>query len=166
MKKKTIIGITAACIICAGIGSYFLLNHFSTKTDDGTIYVQKVSTLTDSSSTQNRYSGVVESQDTLDITQDSSKTITEFYVEAGQEVKKGDKLFTYDVTEAQNSIQQKQLDIESQNNEITAQNNTISDYNEELKNGGDKIEIQARINDANYAIRQAASWPSISQYTG
>lgn len=155
MKKNTIIAITSTCLICLGIGTYFLLHHFSTKNDDTTIYVQKVSSLTGSSSTLNRYPGVVESQDTLDISQDTSKTITEFYVEAGQEVKKGDKLFTYDVSEAQNTIQQKQLDIEAQNNEITAQNNTISDYNEELKNGGDKIEIQARINDANYAIRQA-----------
>ncbi len=155
MKKKIIISIASTCIICAGIGTYFLLSHFSTKNDDSTIYVQKVSSLTGSFNTQNRYSGIVESQDTLDIAQDASKTITNFYVEVGQEVKKGDKLFTYDVSEAQNAIQQKQLDIEAQNNEITAQNNTISDYNEELKNGGDKIEIQARINDANYAIRQA-----------
>lgn len=77
------------------------------------------------------------------------------YVEAGQKVRKGDKLFSYDTTEASNSIAQKKLDIEAQNNEIAAQNNTIEDYKAELNKGGDKVEIQARINDASYAIRQA-----------
>lgn len=77
------------------------------------------------------------------------------YVEAGQKVRKGDKLFSYDTTEASNSIAQKKLDIEAQNNEIAAQNNTIEDYKAELNRGADKVEIQARINDASYAIRQA-----------
>ena len=52
-------------------------------------------------------------------------------------------------------LHKKKLDIEAQNNEIQAQNNTIADYKAELNKGGDKVEIQARINDASYAIRQA-----------
>lgn len=156
MKKNTRITIIVSlCIMIAAIGIYFLLHAFQTGSTSETIYVQKVSTVTGSSYTENRYSGVVESQETLDINQDSSKTIADVYVEAGQEVKKGDKLFSYDTTEASNSIAQKKLDIEAQNNEIEAQNNTIADYRAEINNGGDKVEIQARINDANYAIRQA-----------
>ncbi len=154
-KKKKIILISFLCIICISIGVYFLLKANSTASDDSTIYVQKVSSLTGSSYTQNRYSGVVESQDTLDISLDSSRTLSDVYVEAGQEVHKGDKLFSYDTTEASNSIQKKQLDIESENNEITAKNNEISDYNAQINNGGDKVEIQAQINEANYAIRQS-----------
>ncbi len=154
-KKKRIILISFLCIICISIGVYFLLKSNSTTTDDSTIYVQKVSSLTGSSYTQNRYSGVVESQDTLDINLDSSKTLSDVYVEAGQEVHKGDKLFSYDTTEASNSIQKKQLDIESENNEIAAKNNEIADYNAQINNGGDKVEIQAQINEANYAIRQS-----------
>lgn len=104
---------------------------------------------------KNRYSGVVESSETVDINQDGNKSITDMYVKAGQKVSKGDKLFSYDTTEAANSIAQKKLDIEAQNNEIQAHNNTIADYKAELNKGGDKVEIQARINDASYAIRQA-----------
>ncbi len=154
-KKKKIILISFICIICISIGVYFLLKSNSTASDDSTIYVQKVSSLTGSSYTQNRYSGVVESQDTLDINLDSSRTLSDVYVEAGQEVHKGDKLFSYDTTEASNSIQKKQLDIESENNEIAAKNNEIADYNTQINNGGDKVEIQAQINEANYAIRQS-----------
>lgn len=153
MKKKTkIIILISVCILITIIGIYFL---FPKGNNSGNIYVQKVSTIIGSSYTENRYSGVVESSETVDINQDGNKSITEMYVEAGQKVRKGDKLFSYDTTEASNSIAQKKLDIEAQNNEIAAQNNTIEDYKAELNKGGDKVEIQARINEASYAIRQA-----------
>lgn len=153
MNKKTkIIILISACLLIVVIGIYFL---FSKGNNNQNIYVQKVSTIIGSSYTENRYSGVVESSETVDINQDGNKSITDMYVKAGQKVSKGDKLFSYDTTEAANSIAQKKLDIEAQNNEIQAQNNTIVDYKAELNKGGDKVEIQARINDASYAIRQA-----------
>lgn len=153
MNKKTkIIILISACLLIVVIGIYFL---FSKGNNNQNIYVQKVSTIIGSSYTENRYSGVVESSETVDINQDGNKSITDMYVKAGQKVSKGDKLFSYDTTEAANSIAQKKSDIEAQNNEIQAQNNTIADYKAELNKGGDKVEIQARINDASYAIRQA-----------
>ena len=153
MKKKTkTIILISACLLIVVIGIYYL---FPKESSNGNIYVQKVSTIIGSSYTENRYSGVVESSETVDINQDGNKSITDMYVKEGQKVSKGDKLFSYDTTEAANSIAQKKLDIEAQNNEITAQNNTIEDYKAELNKGGDKVEIQARINDASYAIRQA-----------
>ena len=153
MNKKTkIIILISACLLIVVIGIYFL---FSKGNNNQNIYVQKVSTIIGSSYTENRYSGVVESSETVDINQDGNISITDMYVKAGQKVSKGDKLFSYDTTEAANSIAQKKLDIEAQNNEIQAQNNTIADYKAELNKGGDKVEIQARINDASYAIRQA-----------
>lgn len=153
MNKKTkIIILISACLLIVVIGIYFL---FSKGNNNQNIYVQKVSTIIGSSYTENRYSGVVESSETVDINQDGNKSITDMYVKAGQKVSKGDKLFSYDTTEAANSIAQKKLNIEAQNNEIQAQNNTIADYKAELNKGGDKVEIQARINDVNYAIRQA-----------
>lgn len=153
MNKKTkIIILISACLLIVVIGIYFL---FSKGNNNQNIYVQKVSTIIGSSYTENRYSGVVEFSETVDINQDGNKSITDMYVKAGQKVSKGDKLFSYDTTEAANSIAQKKLDIEAQNNEIQAQNNTIADYKAELNKGGDKVEIQARINDASYAIRQA-----------
>lgn len=153
MKKKTkIIILISACLLIVVIGIYYL---FPKESSNGNIYVQKVSTIIGSSYTENRYSGVVESSETVDINQDGNKSITDMYVKEGQKVSKGDKLFSYDTTEAAHSIAQKKLDVEAQNNEIAAQNNTIEDYKAELNKGGDKVEIQARINDASYAIRQA-----------
>lgn len=158
IKKKTkIISLTVVGVLAiAGIG-YYATNQFSSNNDGSTIYVQKVSSLTGSSFTSNRFSGVVESQETLDINSDASKKVTEIYVQAGQEVHQGDSLFTYDVSEASTSIDQKRLDIEAQNNEIVAQQNIITDYNESMKtaDADQKVEIQAQINNANFAIRQA-----------
>lgn len=154
-SKKIIIIIIAVVIGIAifGIGGYLMFG--SSSSDDSTsIYVQKVSDLTGSSYTENRYSGVVESQDSLDITLDSSRTLKEVYVQVGQEVNKDDALFSYDTTEASNQIQQKQLSIEASNNEIAAQQNVISDLNTQINQGGDKVELQAQINDANYSIRE------------
>lgn len=152
-KSKKLIIIIILVIIVLSIGAYFIFSN--TSSDDSTsIYVQKVSSLTGSSYTENRYSGVVQSQDTLDITLDSSRTLKEVYVSQGQEVKKDDPLFSYDTTEASNQIQQKQLVIEAQNLEIQNRNNEIADYKASM-NSSNQIEVQAQINDANYSIREA-----------
>ena len=102
MKKKKVIGAVALGTVVLAATAYFVLKP---KTDSNIgIYAQKVSTLTGMDVAVNRYSGVVESQETTDMNADPSKKIMEVYVTEGQEVKAGDKLFTYDVTEATNNI--------------------------------------------------------------
>lgn len=65
MNKKTkIIILISLCILIAIIGIYFL---FPKGSNTQNIYVQKVSTIIGSSYTENRYSGVVESSETVDI---------------------------------------------------------------------------------------------------
>lgn len=163
-KAKIIVSLTAVAAIAVSAGLYFGLSGMSSSDDSSTIYVQKVSDITGSSYTSNRYSGIVESQEKLDISQDSSKTIAEVYVSEGQEVHIGDSLFSYDVSESQNKIQSNNLDIEAQNNEISARNNEITDYNKQMKEeNADTTEIQAKINDANYAIRQASNQIKVLQ---
>lgn len=65
MNKKTkIIILISACLLIVVIGIYFL---FPKGNNNQNIYVQKVSTIIGSSYTENRYSGVVESSETVDI---------------------------------------------------------------------------------------------------
>lgn len=67
MNKKTkIIILISACLLIVVIGIYFL---FPKGNNNQNIYVQKVSTIIGSSYTENRYSGVVESSETVDINQ-------------------------------------------------------------------------------------------------
>lgn len=82
MKKKTkIIILISACLLIVVIGIYYL---FPKESSNGNIYVQKVSTIIGSSYTENRYSGVVESSETVDINQDGNKSITDMYVKEGK----------------------------------------------------------------------------------
>lgn len=146
-KKKKIIltaGIGAA-VVCAGL-LYFLLS--GNRSSSGTaVYVTKVSDLMGISSGVNRFSGVVQSQQSVDLQLDSGKTVSEIYVTEGQQVRKGDKLFSYDVTEASNSLASAQLDIEGYNETISQLNTQISELQAERNQTGSNellTEIQAK----------------------
>ncbi|MGM9941842.1 MAG: efflux RND transporter periplasmic adaptor subunit [Bulleidia sp.] len=151
-KTKIIAAVIAVCVVIAAV-VWVLWPKNATDTDG--VYVQKVSWLTGSSWTGgNRYSGVVETQESLEIRKDGAREIKEIYVSEGQTVAVRDPLFVYDTDEMSQKITAAQLDIENANTEIEALKNQINDYNEEMKQGGDKVAITALINDLQYSIRQ------------
>lgn len=92
----------------------------------------------------NRYSGVVETQKTEEIKYDSTKKISEVYVEVGSQVKAGDKLFSYDVQSINLEIQKEQAEIEFANS-------NIANYNEQI------IEIRNNMSGASPAQQMALS---------
>ena len=65
-----------------------------------------------------RYAGVVVSENVVEITRDSSKRVEELYVEVGQEVTAGDKLFSYDTDELELALEKAQLEVEKMTNEL------------------------------------------------
>ncbi len=65
----------------------------------------------------NRYAGKVVSQSTVDVNKDGDKTVAELKVAVGDEVKKGDVLFTYDVDHINRSIEETQLEIDKMRSE-------------------------------------------------
>ncbi len=77
------------------------------------------------SATQNRYSGVVETQQTLDITLDQTKTVEEILVKEGDLVEVGTPLFTYNTDEMEKSLVQAQLDLERAQSQIESLNHQI-----------------------------------------
>lgn len=138
MKKKfIIIAIIAAILAGGGFVAYkYVLPRFTSSqpADDGnSVYVTKVSDIVGSSNAfaGNRYSGVVETQEVVAVKADSDKTIKDTYVEAGDNVKKGDKLFEYDVEEMKTQLSQTQLDLEQTQSEITSYNNQIASLEKE-----------------------------------
>ena len=106
-KKKLIIGGTAAGVIlvAAIFGFVFLKGHSSGSSDSGDlVYVDSVTSimgLGSGTGQLNRFAGVVEPQKTVTIKQSSDKKVKECYVKEGDEVKKGQKLFIYDTSEAE-----------------------------------------------------------------
>ncbi len=152
-KKTVIIAVTAVvCIALCIAGWLFWPKNISGGTDG--VYVQKISAMNGYGYTGNRYSGVVEAQESLEIKKDSSRTVSQILVSEGQQVHVKDALFTYDTTDLSQKITSTNLDIENANTEIEALKNQISDYTSEMNHGGDKVEITARINDLQYSIRQ------------
>ena len=152
-KKTVIISVMAVVLVAVCAAGWFLWPKENGGTADG-VYVQKISDMNGYGFTGNRYSGVVEAQESLQIKKDSSRTVSQIFVSQGQQVHVKDALFTYDTAEISQKITAAQLDIENANTEIEALKNQISDYTSEMNSGGDKVEITARINDLQYSIRQ------------
>lgn len=110
--KKGII-ITSLCAFTL-VGIKFYLN--STNKID----VNSVSTLNtgywDNPSTS---TGFVSNSDTQSVLYDASKTITQVFVQEGQQVNAGDPLLSYDLTTLQSAVDTSQLDVEKAQNAIT-----------------------------------------------
>lgn len=110
--KKGII-ITSICAFTL-VGIKFYLN--STNKID----VNSVSTLNtgywDNPSTS---TGFVSNSDTQSVLYDASKTITQVFVQEGQQANAGDPLLSYDLTTLQSAVDTSQLDVEKAQNAIT-----------------------------------------------
>lgn len=110
--KKGII-ITSICAFTL-VGIKFYLNS------KNKIDVNSVSTLNtgywDNPSTS---TGFVSNSDTQSVLYDASKTITQVFVQEGQQVNAGDPLLSYDLTTLQSAVDTSQLDVEKAQNAIT-----------------------------------------------
>ena len=73
-----------------------------------------------------RYAGVVSAQGETKIAKDESRRVASVAVKAGDEVKKGQPLLTYDQTQAQ-------LDLERINNELSSMNTNINQLYKDKK---------------------------------
>ena len=162
-KKKVgiIIGVIAAAVVAAGVGFYFLKGRSSGGNSADKVYVEKVSAIMNQSAgINNRYSGVVEPQETLEINKDSERKVKEVYVSVGDEVEEGTVLFSYDTEELQMQIDQAKLEMEGIANDISNSNAQIAElqknldqYNssnaaqeglEEVREGAKKLSEQAK----------------------
>lgn len=81
------------------------------------VSVQRAGELAMSGQSGNRYAAMVVSEDVTSINRDSSKSILELYVKVGDEVKAGDKLFTYDSEALALELEKQQLELEKMKNE-------------------------------------------------
>ncbi len=130
-KKRNIVIVILVLVMiaAAGAGAYWYLYIPRGTASDEVVYVSSVATITGQSANglNNRYAGVVESQESWSVTADSTLKIEETFVEVGQEVEKGTPLFSYDVTETENNLRTAKIDLERMNNDLTALKNTIDE---------------------------------------
>jgi HlyD family secretion protein len=139
-KAGILIGAVVVLAVLGGTGFYFrdtiagALPFFDAGNTEDKVYVEKVSrVMSQYTGISNRYNGTVESQDTYEVTVDSSRKIQEILVEEGDEVEEGQKLVTYDVSDIDMQVKQANLEVESINNDIDNYNEQIKQLQEQMQ---------------------------------
>lgn len=160
-KKKIVVIVIIVLLVLFGIGAaVIVMTRNKDRGSDEMVYVESVSNITGLGLTgDNRYMGIVESQETKGVEKASDKTVKEIFVEVGDEVKTGDKLFEYDTEEMTLKLRQLELELSSINTSITTSNQQIASLAAER----DQVEadykmeytaqiqsLQAQINQYNY----------------
>lgn len=116
---------------------------------EGGIPVQRADQLALAGQAGERFAGVVVSENVVEISRDSSKRIEELYVAVGQEVKAGDKLFSYDSDELELALEKTQLEVEKMTNEQVTYTEQLEKLEKKLKNTwneSDKVRLTLEIN--------------------
>lgn len=160
MNKKVVI--TIGAVVIAGVitsGVYFLGGSKSGASSGEGVYVDSVSMITGVGGIgiQNRFSGVVEPQETLEIKLEDGKTVKECYVEEGQEVSIGTELFLYDTGEMARQLEEGKLELESIGNEILSMNRQIKTLEAEKANASEdnKLEYTIQIQNLQNSAKRA-----------
>ena len=136
MKKSILIVGGLIIAAAAGAGGWYYYNNggLENVSNQQQVYVTAVRTLMGTSSgVQNRYAGVVEPQDTVEVQIDSGRKVREVNVKTGEEVKKGQLLFEYDLSSIEEDLQKARLDLDRLKNEALSLSDQINTLEKEKK---------------------------------
>ena len=147
MKRKAILAFVL-CLALAGCG---------TKQD--AVYVQSVERLASAGGIApgDRFLGLVVSEHTAEITRDSEKTIQELMVKEGDDVKKGQALFSYDTEELQLSLDKKNLEAAQLQSTIESSQEKIKTLERERQSvtGTARLQYTVEIQSAQVDMKEA-----------
>ncbi len=167
MKKKVVIFISIVFVIAAFVtGAFFIWKGDKVKKSEGLCYVESVANITGSGMTwNNRYMGVVETQEVTKVQKDSEKVVKEIFVQEEDTVKAGDKLFEYDTDEMTLKLRQLELELTSYYNNISTMYDQIETLTAERETAPEeqKIEYTSQIQNLQAQINQASYDASAKQ---
>ena len=156
-KKKIVLTIVILAAAAVAVLAVVFAKRGGTGGGDAA-YVESVQDISGgaSSGAQNRYSGVVESQETWDINVNQDQTIKEILVAQGDEVEEGTPLFTYDTDEMNLQLSQAKLELEEIGNEIKNYNSQIKALQAEKKNASkdEQFNYTVQIQSMENSIKQ------------
>lgn len=149
-RKKIIITGAAACagIFVIGTGFWFAFGKNDKDGKENVVYVNSVDSLMNpgnSGGILNRFAGVVETQESLEIPASPDQTVKEIYVEEGQEVQVGTPLFIYDTEKTSEELEKAQLELERISNEIGNKYNELAALEKEKKNADKSAQLDYTI---------------------
>ena len=147
MKRKAILAFVL-CLALAGCG---------TKQD--AVYVQSVERLASAGGIApgDRFLGLVVCEHTSEITRESEKTIQELMVKEGDDVKKGQALFSYDTEELQLSLDKKNLEAAQLQSTIESSQEKIRTLERERQSvtGTARLQYTVEIQSAQVDMKEA-----------
>ncbi len=159
MKTFLKIVLTLAILGALGYGGWWAYNrYFAEAPKEGTVYVQSVSAITGvgPAGRGNRYGGVVEAKNIIEINPDKDLTVKECFVSAGDKVTEGAPLFSYDVASMEIAYEQLQLDIKGLENGIQTSQEKVESLKKYLIRVAEfkKYEVQMQIQTEELEIRK------------
>ena len=111
------------------------------------VYVQSVAEITGTGAVamENRFPGMVVSENVSEIKKDPDKTVTDLMVKEGDDVTEGQELFSYDADEIQLSLDKQKLELE----QIQAQ---IDNYKDQIATLEKEKEDASKDSQAQYTV--------------
>ena len=163
INKKKVLRISLiglGILVLSGVVFLILNTFFGNKLSKEKVYVDSVKTLVilgDVSGAMNRYAGIVEPQDTWNIQKSSDKKVKEIFVQEGQSVDKGTKLFSYDVEDTQMNLEQARLEVERIQTDITSMQSQLTTLRQESAqaNADDRLDYTIQIQSTEASIKKS-----------
>ncbi|MBR4290788.1 MAG: efflux RND transporter periplasmic adaptor subunit [Oscillospiraceae bacterium] len=134
-RKKWLIAALAACMLLVFCGCG----------EDGTaVYVQSVAELAGMGgiAPDDRFAGIVVSENVAEVNRDSDKTIKELLVKAGDDVEEGQLLFSYDTEQLQLNLDKQRLEKEQLEATIENYKDQIADLEKQRKRVKESAQLQ------------------------
>ena len=135
MKKRILVLLGILIIGGAGAGVCWKLGFFDRQEESKDMaYVTEISQLLGQvSGVTNRYAGVVEPRETVEVELENGRAVKEVKVKTGDEVKQGQLLFEYDLSSIQEDLAEAQLDFDRLVNEAASLKEQIATLEKEKK---------------------------------
>lgn len=149
MRKWLVFVLAAALLLmCCGCG------------DNGTaVYVQSVAELSGLGGIApgDRFAGIVVSENVAEVSRDSDKTIEELLVKAGDDVKEGQILFSYDTDQLQLALDKQRLELEQLQASIENYKDQIADLEKQRSrvNAASQLQYTIQIQSLQVDLKEA-----------
>lgn len=146
-------------ILALALALCLMLTLAACGSKEGAVYVQPVKELSQMGGIApgDRFVGIVVSENVAEIKKDQDKTVEELLVKEGDDVKIGDKLFSYDVEQLQLTLDKQRLEKEQLETTIENLTNQIADLEKQYARAStrDKLQYTVQIQTNQVDLKEA-----------
>lgn len=158
-NKKKIVLLCVLCVLGILIPCTFFARKSLKNNEEGIVYVESVSSINQLGSGSGlfqRYSGIVEPQETTEVKQNMDRVIKDVYVKVGDLVEEGTPLFSYETGELELQLSHAELELERLSASITDLNEQVGLLNNASVGANElSLEHKAQILTTQNELKQA-----------